>query len=731
MVGNPQSSRWIAFGPFEVNPSTGELRKNGTRVRLPRQPFQILLALLSRPGEAVSREELRQLLWREDTFVDFEHSLNAAINKLRQALGDSADRPRYIETLPNHGYRFIALVANSRPAPLQIVPALPPQSPAGQHQRSRFWIWVGAAGLLFVVGLFVRWITVPKPGTAGLPVQFTVPPPAGSALQPGGSRQGFAVSPDGTRLAFTALQPDGLYTVWLRDFSALQPRPLPNTEGTHSLFWSSDGGSLLFTLRGTLRRTSPAGDSFQILCEGPRLLRSGTSLPDGRILLSSLVGDLLVSGQGGPPQPVANEKYRWPQSLPDGRNILHIAYDPRIQRFRARYAPLGSPESAKDLLEVDSRVVYAPSQVRPGSGYLLYIRAGNLLAQPFNPETLRVSGDAVPLISNMFYFQPTGAADFSVSNTGVLVYQSFAPRSQIAWLDRQGRELALASPSNLGLKYVRLSPDGRKAAAPVFDSELGANQIWVFDTASGEGRLVIAGPGLLDAPVWSPDSRRLVYLRAFGGPPKLFIKGLGDKDQEEVLPPGEFQVPTDWSPDGRFIAYANTEISSIPSENEGDVWVIDLQHDRRVMPLLNTPFHETAAVFSPDGRWVAFISNESGRPEAYLQAFQSADTVGLTGERIPISRRGAVLARWRRDGKELFYLGTDGRVYSVPVSLSPTLRIGSPAPLFTISTQARAALPTSFGFDVSEDGRRFLVPVVHGDGPSFVVVQNWEALLRR
>jgi len=191
-----------------------------------------------------------------------------------------------------------------------------------------------------------------------------------------------------------------------------------------------------------------------------------------------------------------------------------------------------------------------------------------------------------------------------------------------------------------------------------------------------------------------------------------------------------FQMPTDWSPDGRFIAFVNTGFPRTANETQGDVWLLDAANGWKAAPLLATKFHEANPAFSPDGRWLAFTSDESGQPELYIQAFTGGDAPRVVGERHLVSRSGAQAVRWRRDGKELFYLAFDGKVYSVSVTLSVEPRFGVPLPLFTISTEARAAIHSVMGFDVSADGQRFIV-VRALEAPSLVVVRNWETLLRQ
>jgi Tol biopolymer transport system component len=279
------------------------------------------------------------------------------------------------------------------------------------------------------------------------------------------------------------------------------------------------------------------------------------------------------------------------------------------------------------------------------------------------------------------------------------------------------------------VKCLRLSPDGRKIAAAIRNGESGSTELWVFDTANGAGRVVIPGPGILDTPTWSPDSRTLIYSRALGSMPQLYRRGILDGDREEKLPADPFQMATDWSRDGRFVLYTNTPFPAAANEREGRVSVLDLR-TREITILLDSPSQETNAVFSPDSARIAYISNDSGRPELYVQAFDAASGPRLAGERIRISVNGALYVKWRGDGRELVYLGTDGMMYGVPVLSSSGFRAGTPKALFRVPVTSRAVLPSMYGFDVSADGRRFLLPMTQSDS-RLVVVENWESSIRK
>lgn len=725
----------VIFGPFEYDELSGDLRKHGIPIRLQGKPLQILLLLVNQPGRVISREELQRHLWRGTTFVDFEQGLNSAVNKLRQTLGDSADQPRYIETLPSRGYRFVAPV---RRASVKLVSEMPAPFPSKVERRSHrphYPLPLVVAGVaLVVLGAWVYKLAngPTQPVEAPEAVRFAVVPPAGFALEGAASRQAFALSPDGSRLAFTAMDSSGSFSVFLRDLNSLEPRLVPGSEGAHTVFWPPDGRSLYMTAQGKLWRTPLPGLARVLVADSPSFMFSGAWLNPERMLIGTFRASYLVSPSGGPLERL-RDIYWWPQMLPDGEHVLYVRREVRTGHYRALVLRLSDFKVTNDLLETDSRVLYAASTLTPGKGYLLYVRAGNLLAHPFDPRSLRLSGEAMPVASKVYFFVPTGAADFSVSDTGVLAYQSYVSRSHLAYVDRAGHELSTIGPANTNLKSARLSADGQRLATAIYDIERGEQDLWIFDLNTNTGRRLSSEQALRDAPVWSPDSTMLAFLHQSDDmPPRVHLSGMGQNDKEEATPAGDFQMPADWSPDGRFIAFGNTGLQQLANETQGDVWVFDLARGRKAVPLLTTRFHEANPAFSPDGKWLAFTSDESGRAEVYLQAFRSGDTPSLTGERYLVSMSGAQALRWRRDGRELFYLDLNGRVQAVAVRLLPKPEFGPTTALFTITTEARAAIHSVLGFDVSADGKRFVIPVVSSaQAPSLVVIQNWEALLPR
>jgi Tol biopolymer transport system component/DNA-binding winged helix-turn-helix (wHTH) protein len=722
----------LAFGPFEFDPVTAELRKHGYRVKLPAQPGEILSALVKRPGELVTREDLRSLLWPGVSAGDFEHGVNAAVNKLRQALGDAANQPRYIETFPGRGYRFLAPVYPVRGGVLELVPPAAISVGEPRQSRRRLVAWASAAAILALLA-GALWIALrPSPAASLKATQFQITPPQGYYFEGGGPRQSFALSPDGERIAFTAKDQSGSFRLFLRDFSELESRPVAGGEGAYSVVWSPDGRTLLFTAKGKLRRMEANAAANQILSDGPSYFTSAIPFGPNRILVSSLRSSGVMDSSGGTLRPI-DRVYSWAQILPGGQDFLYtVDDDPSHGALHARIAPVGGNESGVDVVQADSRVQYTDS-LRSHGGYLVYLRAGTLLAQPFDLAARRVTAEPRAIVRQVPSFGHTGAADFSVSRSSMLAYQSYVARSQFIWVDRTGKRLSAASPAEISASYARLSPDGRWLAAVPFDIERGVPEIWLYDAVTGAGRKVIYGPGIRHIPVWSPDSRRLVYLLDQSWP-KLALSSVDGEPDKEPMPDTGFMAPTDWSPDGRFILYNNSALPAVTQVFPSDVFAVDMARNRKVIPLLTSPFFENNAVFSPDGKWLAFLSNESGHSEIYLQELdRSNDSLRVTGERFLISHQGAQCLRWRKDGKELYYLGSDGQIYAVSLNFSRAgVRAGNPDPLFRLDAEARSTVHSVVSFDVSADGRRFVIPsVTLGESSALVVLRDWESLVAK
>jgi Tol biopolymer transport system component/DNA-binding winged helix-turn-helix (wHTH) protein len=705
------------FGPFELDADSGNLCKGGTRIRIQNQPFQVLRALVERAGAVVSREDLRQTVWSHDTFVDFEHGLNAAMNKVRQALGDSSDRPLYIETLPGQGYRFVAPI-EKHPGSADAKAGLVPPAPLFLPAKA----WMALAGVASVFGIWgVATRLAINPGAVPRHVlQFVIPPPPGTIFVPLINRQSFAISPDGTRLAFTATGPNET-NIWIRELSSVDMRVVPGTEGAWSVFWSPDSRTILYSVKGILKQANLETGSARSVVSLPYIASSVTWRSNGHLLLYMNPKNYELSVENGSLRELPGIGMRWPQFLPGGDRAIHVVFDPALGRYRAMTTDFASQKSAT-LMETDSRVQYAPPR-RPGDpAYLLFMRGASLLVQPFDADRLRLAGEPLPIAQNVDYFSPTASACFSVSGNGVLVYQTGAPVSELKWYDRAGRAVGVAGRAAPYAGTVRISPDGRQLAAGVWSPDKGGMDIWIFGANARESRRLTSGPAVYTRPVWSTDGKQVAFGRALGGPPQIATLDLAEGAKEQAIPIAFFQVrlPTDWSPDGRFIAYDNSM---------GEVWLAD-RAGGKVTPLLHNKSSESGAVFSPDGKWIAFVSEESGRPEVYIQAFEAAPSPRLVGQKRQISKDSGWIVRWRPDGRELFYIGADNWLHAAPVEAP--LKFGDPRPLFKIEGVAQYNTTNDFQFDVTRDGQRFIMSTAGSvPPPSFTVIENWQDKFRR
>jgi hypothetical protein len=381
------------------------------------------------------------------------------------------------------------------------------------------------------------------------------------------------------------------------------------------------------------------------------------------------------------------------------------------QDFRVCVGSLGS-KAAECLMQSDTRAQFVPP------GRLVFTRKGVLLAQPFDAANRSLSGTPLPVADRISVFVPTGAAEFAASADGrLLVYRRGGTASRLVWLDRSGHEVGtVGQPGHFGL--VRISPDGRRLAADVEDPATGGRDVWLYDLLTGIGSRLTFDP--LDAgwPVWSPDGRQLMFGSGAKGPPDIYVKDLGGRLEETLLysAPGT-QFPCDWTRDGRFAAYVDFS----PTRKAMDqVFLLPLSGERKPRPLVGNPFSEYDARFSPDSRFVAFVSEESGQAEVYVAAIDG------TENKQRVSPAGGSLPRWTGDGRELIYFAADNDLMSVAVSPGKEIRFSAPKPLFSLPP-----FPLQTDYDVSHDGKRFLVNLgaEKARQPPLTVVQGWQQRL--
>jgi Tol biopolymer transport system component len=581
-------------------------------------------------------------------------------------------------------------------------------------------------GLIAVASvLFVRFqAPVPMVELA----RFQIGLPAGSLA--------FTLSPDGRTLAFIAPSPNRrTRSLWIRPMDSLEPRVLPGTEDALTPpFWSPDSRFIAFQAGGTLKKVAVTGGLPQTICDAPVVI-GGAWNQDGVILFGN--GAIMrVSAEGGVATPVTLASqggafHSFPSFLPDARHFVYLRYAGPTPQASGIY--LGSldtiPEqqSAQRLLDTPLMPTYAPS-LDSGAGHLLFMRESTLLAQPFDVRRLALAGGAVPVAERVGSFRLS--AYFSTSATGVLAYRNAGTiLSNLVWYDRAG---TLIGPAGEQGAYwdVALSPDGTRVALTLDDERQAAGQgISVLEFARGVTSRVTFDAAPDSTPVWSPDGRRIAFVASRPDGTGVFHKASGSGGKEEVLLPPTSAVkwPNDWSRDGRFLLFSSQEPGT-----KLDLWVLPLTGDGAPAgppaPFLQTEFNERQGQFSPDTHWIAYVSDESGKPEVYVQPFPAS-----SGEdsRVRISVDGGSQPRWRRDGNELFYVSLDGTLMAADVSMGPALKAGVPKVLFAPPIQIADEVENSFQWDVAASGDRFLINTASTALEPMTVVLNWTAALRK
>lgn len=549
---------------------------------------------------------------------------------------------------------------------------------------------------------------------------------------PGAEIEQSAISPDGRLVAFSA-NTGGKVELWARSLDSLAARPLPGTDEGAYPFWSPDGRSLGFVARTTLRKIDISGGPAETLAN-IRPSRGGAWGPSGIIIYAPRPLGVLyqIPAAGGTPKPVTSLDttrgeiaHEFPQFLPDGRHFLYFAVSSQPGNSSIRVGSLDSGAS-KVLVNADASAAYAPI---PGEkrGFLLFVYGGALLAQRFDPEKLSLSGERTVITPNILY--NGGLADFSVSATGVLIYRAGSRRrQQFAWFDRQSKRLKPIGPLNNYYAWS-LAPDEKHIAMMRVDPSGAGMSVWTADLASGaSSRLINTFPGFAGVPMWSSDGSDILFSRGDEHAMSLQLEPLNAQAPTTVLDGSGPKFLSDWSSDRKFVAY----YTPWPDWTKLNIFVAQFTNSGK-LGLAHRPwassYSEASACFSPaeDGRgprWIAYLSDETGRDEIYVRDFPSGEHKWL------ISTAGGWDPQWRRDGRELFYLTLDGTLMAVSIGDSVHFTYGTPHPLFQTSVPPLPSppdIPASV-YAVSKDGKRFLI---NGLAPGFVpppvtVVTGWQ-----
>jgi serine/threonine protein kinase/Tol biopolymer transport system component len=592
------------------------------------------------------------------------------------------------------------------------------------RMRARELLGWGVAAVLLVVGALL--IRRAEPGPPNRLHAALLPPP-GTEFDTWSAPP--AVSPDGRRVVFRA--GDGL---WVRSFADKEWQRLPGTENGGWPFWSPDSQSIGFvTLNDSkLRRIRINGTTSQMIVEAPGFRGASWNRED-TIIFGQSKGPLYrVAAGGGEATPLTRVDasrrevdHRFPTFLADGRHFLYIV----LSELGSMSLAMGSLDSkeTKTLGKATSTVAFAPP------GYLLSVRADNVLvAQPFDLQTLRVSGNPFSIAHEVLSTATLPAAAFAISPNGVLVYQSgpWIWPLKGAWLDRSGRQLEIFGPTGNGLQLA-LSPDGRKLVSRQFDPESSVARLWLYDLDGGTNTRLTFDLKSDDCATWSPDGKEIAFCRPSDGIAQIYVKSTDGAGAERRLSTSQFfQMPMDWSLDGAFLLYAESK-SKAWEEEKGDLWALPLVGERKPFPVAQNVFIASrSARFSPNGRFVAYSSEESGRFELFVQTFPRPT------RRWQVSTDSGSHPRWRHDGKELFYVSGKNAIMSVETRMEPTFTASAPRLLFQrkeydgymAGRRAKSLIP-DLGFDVTRDGARFLDVVVDPAArkPTTSVIFNWLA----
>jgi Tol biopolymer transport system component len=558
---------------------------------------------------------------------------------------------------------------------------------------------------------------------------LTFSPPAGVTLADLVVGGPVTISPDGSDLAFVATGRDGKQMVWIRSLGSLEARALPATDGGAFPFWSADGKSLGFFAQRKLKRIRVSGGLPQTICDAV-LPRGGTWNADDVIVFSAGAGrDLYrVAADGGPPTSLPgnglNRERHWPSFLPDGRHFLFFG---RPQKPGVYVGSTDSPDESL-LLSDHVGATYAPA------GHLLALRgpsrgapARTLLAYPFDASRLRITGEPTAIAERIRYESGLARGAFTVSNGGTLVYGDLdTAQTQLTWFDRRGTALGNAGGA-LAFGQPSLSPDEKTLAVEHVDPITQDQDLWLIDVSRNlPSRFTSQGNNITFMPVWSPDGAWIVFASARDTPPNLYQKkSAGAGGDKRVLTSTSNNQPTDWSRDGRLVVYGEMN-----PKTQWDLWLMPMsgpEDERKPVPLLQTEFNEHLGRLSPDARWLAYVSDESGGSEVYVRPYQDS------GPTQRASVNGGSEPHWRGDGQELFYLAPDGGVMSVRVNDGTSFEIDPATVLFKV----RPGPIRNFGYDVTyavtRDGQRFVVRTLAGETPppATTVILNWHARLGR
>jgi len=630
------------------------------------------------------------------------------------------------------GYALETLSTSSG-ARLETAAALPAvtknvgASPAKKRERLA---WIATALLLGTLGFAGAYFTRQPMTNDARMIKLSLLPPEKSSFGQ------IAISPDGRLLAFTAAT-GGKVQLWVRSLDSTDARPLAGTQGAIFPFWSPDSHFIGFFADGRLKKIEFTGGPIQTLCEAPRVVTGGVWSRAGEILFGQVrVGLLRISATGGEVKQVTTldrqrqeTSHRYPTFLPDDH---HFLYTNQSGQKEARGVYLGSLDGTvkRRLLDEVTVIKYMaadPGERTGGAGWLIFGRDGALLARPFDTSRMEFTGEPFSLsnklgsdLVNINYFT------FSVSDNGVLVFDPSASRrrSQYLWMDRHGKQINSLDVAT-GIYQHWLSPDEKRFIVDRRDPQTITSDLWMYDVSGGNpARFTLDSTSDIN-PVWSPDGSRIAWASSRNGIPNIYLKAAsGAGEETRLLKSDHPSYPTDWSRDGRFIIYRQDD-----PKTKSDLWFLPVtgSSEAKPFPVIQTEANEITGTLSPDGRWLSYASDESGRYEVYVQSFPGG------GGKRQVSTGGGFGPCWRGDGRELFYYAADGKLMVVAVRSTESLETDAAVPLFEFRAGNTPAPSGATPYAVTADGRRFLINTMVETEPNapLTVWTNWTAGVKK
>jgi len=598
---------------------------------------------------------------------------------------------------------------------------------AGTHARSMpLWTRVAAGVVLLAGGVAAGVMARGGRAASGSspPVRLTIAPQPGVTPSFGETDNwpaAITISPDGRYVTFAAKEANASPMLWLRRLDALEAKPLMGTENGECPFWSPDSRSIAFFSDGHLKRIDVSGGPAVTLAAIQDNARGGSWNREGVILYAPNWQSAIVrvSANGGQPVPVtkldptkSETTHRWARFLPDGKHFLYTAGSAghgAESELNAIYVASLDEPTPKLILRATSQAIYS-------DGHLLYMRGAELVAQPFDPDRLTTSGDVKVVAEGVHYVPGFFRGGFDVSDGGTIFYaRARNMKCRLFWLDPDGRKIGpIGEPVRIGSTFA-LSPDETRIAVGIMDQRTSSPDIWLYDASSGAGIPFAADPTLFEThPVWSPDGTQVVFSAGIKWP-DLALKSVAGGAARVLLESDAFKTPTAWSPDGDLVLFDQARDSTAKTE----VWIVSTRGNPGAHKLIAAEANVFGARLSPDGRWILYTSDESGRDELYVQAFP------IKGPRYVVSRNGiAGTGFWTRGGREIIYEGADSKAYAVAVQIKSGVPVLGPP-------VERGDLADVVEADVTPSGRLLLAFWEKDDNPTpFTILTDWTAVLK-